>query len=379
MNFKPQIFLLEPDNLTENIWGGSWLFKWKGLDGFQGKLMGESWELSTHKDRPSQVKIMSHFVSLRELVQKYPREIIGKEILERTGSELPLLLKFIDACDDLSVQVHPPDAYAREKEKERGKAESWVILKEGEKDGEGFIYVGFNKKKREEYSSQNEFKKAFIQAFQKANQMGPSLDSLHRKEAQRLILPYLNKILVKNGQTFHLKAGTIHAIGKGVRLIEIQQSSGVTYRVWDWNRPCPEKRKNGILEFRELHTEKALDVIDFTARETSDYMPSPKPVIHRNSKGVKETTLIEDKEGLFALGELSCSRSETEMILETHDQFFALTVYAGKILVFSLEEPSKSPIELKEGRTVLIPACLGACKITFLTPFSRVFKSYVPL
>lgn len=195
-------------HLSYTIWGGKYLSKIKGIESTEN--LGETWEVSTLRSGSAKIgdKNLSDFCSLSYLV------------------------KFIDTADNLSVQVHPGDEYAAEFENSKGKTECWIILEAEENAG---IYLGFKKG-----VTRKEFKTAIIN----------SLD----------VEKFLNFIPVKSGDFFYVPSGSVHAIGKGVTLAEVQQSSGITYRVWDWNRVDADGKG------RELHIEKAMDVLEFNER-----------------------------------------------------------------------------------------------------------------
>ena len=195
--------------ISTKIWGGEKLKTLKNLQNAPD-MIGETWEVSTLTEGPS---------------------LVGETPLNKF-CDLSYLVKFIDTNDHLSVQVHPDDEYAQKFENSSGKTEAWIIL-DAEKDCG--IYLGFKK---------GVTKKEFFNAV-KAN-----LPVNH----------FLNFIPVKAGDFFKVPAGTVHAIGKGVTLCEVQQSSGITYRVWDWGRVDA----NGV--GRELHVEKASDVLDFSEK-----------------------------------------------------------------------------------------------------------------
>lgn len=203
------LMVLEPF-LVNKIWGGHNLAALKNIGDYKEKL-GETWEVSCLKDGPS----------------KFKGSTID-QLIDQT--KLPYLIKFLDTTDNLSVQVHPGDDYAKEHEQTKGKTECWLILKAEQGAG---IYLGFKPG-----VSKDEFEQAI-------NNSKASLDQ------------YLNFVPVREGDFFYVPAGTVHAIGKGITLAEIQQSSGVTYRVWDWNRVDD----NGV--GRELHIKKSLDVLEF--------------------------------------------------------------------------------------------------------------------
>ncbi len=220
--------------LKERIWGGT---KLKTLFNkpITTDITGESWEVSAVKGDIS-VVANGKFTgqSLQELIEQYPNELLGKHVHKAFGTDFPILIKFIDAREDLSIQVHPNDELAKKRHNSFGKTEMWYVL---QADPDAHLIVGFNK----------EVTKA---QYQEALNSGKLTELLNYEE-------------VKAGDTFFIKTGTIHAIGKGIIIAEIQQTSDITYRVYDFNR----RDKNGNL--RELHTEFALDAIDYTYR--NDY------------------------------------------------------------------------------------------------------------
>lgn len=221
LKFKPIV--------VEKIWGGQkflTIFK-KFLSPL--KNYGESWEISDIEESVSIVE--NGFLAeneLTELIELYMGELVGDQVFENFGLGFPLLFKFIDASDDLSVQVHPDDQLAFERYGQQGKTEIWHVIDANPGAG---LYVGFKKRiTREE----------FIQSVEAG-----TVDQL------------LQFYEVKKGDTFFIPAGTVHAIGKGILLAEIQQSSDITYRIFDWNRIDESGNQ------RELHLEEAIDAIDF--------------------------------------------------------------------------------------------------------------------
>ncbi|MBV9079684.1 MAG: hypothetical protein JO102_01030, partial [Elusimicrobia bacterium] len=134
---------LQLDNFTDNLWGGDWIPRMKGIP-IPDAPVGESWEFSAHPNRPSLVTVGSRVIPLSELLADAPKAVFGERLNARLSGRAPFLLKFIDSRDDLSVQVHPSDEQARAHGADAGKPESWLILDTGEAEGEGFIYVGFN-------------------------------------------------------------------------------------------------------------------------------------------------------------------------------------------------------------------------------------------
>lgn len=206
--------------LKEYIWAGSNLKKYKktNLD-----KISESWELSFLDNDESKLIYDNKEVNITEFIKSEP---INKYINPKIQN---LLIKLIDSAQSLSIQVHPSDEYALKYENSLGKTEMWIIL--DAKDG-SYINLGFNQDvKKEEFPE------------------------LIKDDS---ILSYLNKIYVKPGDIYLIKPGTIHAIGEGITLLEIQESSKLTYRVYDFNRID----KNG--NKRELHVSKAMDVLNFS-------------------------------------------------------------------------------------------------------------------
>lgn len=208
------------------IWGGTRLRDEYGKNG--GARLAESWELSVHPDGMSVIDGGEfHGMTLREFVEKFP-ESTGKNSI----GNISVLVKLIDAKENLSVQVHPDNDYARKYEGDNGKTEVWYIV---DCEENASLIYGFKEKLTRE-----EFRKAIEENF---------------------LLEKVNTVPVKKGDVFLIRSGTLHAIGKGCLIAEIQQSSNVTYRVYDYDR----RDDNG--NSRELHIEKALDVTNLLAAE----------------------------------------------------------------------------------------------------------------
>ncbi len=221
MKFKPI--------LKERIWGGEKLRTRLNKDTGTLKQTGESWEISGLEGDLSLVSngyLQGN--NLKELIEVYMGELVGDRVFDRFGLEFPLLIKFIDAREVLSVQVHPGDELAAERHQCFGKTEMWYIL---DAEPGSLIYTGFNREMdRDTYLSKLEKGK---------------------------IREILNTENVTAGDVFDIPAGRVHATGPGILLAEIQQSSDVTYRIYDWDRVDKQGRS------RELHTAQALDAIDF--------------------------------------------------------------------------------------------------------------------
>ncbi|WP_318345840.1 type I phosphomannose isomerase catalytic subunit [Flagellimonas baculiformis] len=218
--------------LKERLWGGTKLKEVLGKP-IESDITGESWELSGVKGDISEVANGPlEGTSLEDLIHQQPEAVLGKSVVERFGNDFPILIKFIDAKQDLSIQLHPNDKLAKERHNSFGKTEMWYIM---DADPGAKLIVGFNKDVE---------KTEYIESLEQ----GTLLDLMNYEE-------------VEEGDTFFINTGKIHAIGAGVLLAEIQQTSDVTYRVFDFNR----KDKDGNL--RELHTGLAVDAIDYEKKD----------------------------------------------------------------------------------------------------------------
>ena len=215
--------------IKETIWGGKKLNQKYNKGKASQTNIGESWELSGIQENISIVE--NGFLAendIQELIEVYMSDLVGDKVYKQFGIEFPLLFKFIDANDQLSIQVHPDDKTARQKHKAYGKTEMWYVI-DAEKNAT--IINGFKKNlDKEEY-----------------------LKHLNNGTIEEIV----NRVSVTKGDVIYIPAGRVHSIGKGVVLAEIQQTSDITYRIYDWNR----KGLDGNL--RELHTDLAIDVINF--------------------------------------------------------------------------------------------------------------------
>ena len=225
MTFYPLLF--EP-NLHTVVWGGNRLRPYKGLAPSDDPV-GESWEVSAV---PTSVSVISNGPwkgrDLTAAISDQPEAILGRKVSERYQGRLPLLVKFIDARRDLSIQVHPNDEMATREHGKMGKSEMWYVIKA---DEGAHLYAGFSREiSPEEYQ---------------------------RRILDGTITEVLADHQVKAGDVFYLPAGRVHAICGGIMLAEVQQSSDVTYRIYDYNRPGLDGKP------RELHTELAAKALDF--------------------------------------------------------------------------------------------------------------------
>ena len=292
--------------LKERLWGGTKLRDVLSKS-ITSDITGESWELSTV---PGDVSVVINGkltgTSLQELINSQSQELLGKSVVERFGKEFPILIKFIDAKQDLSIQLHPDNQLAKERHNSFGKTEMWYIM---DADEDANLIIGFNKDvSKEEYAK-----------------------SLERDA----ILDLLNYEQIKKGDTFFINTGKIHAIGAGVLLAEIQQTSDVTYRVFDFNR----KDKAG--NYRELHTDLALDAIDYDKKDDFkvDYPKEIDTINQMVNSPYFKTNFI----------------NLTEDLLQNVTQRDSFTIYMCVDGVAAIENDFGSA-SIQKGETVLVSA-----------------------
>jgi mannose-6-phosphate isomerase len=295
--------------LKSTLWGGDKIIPFKGLSHIRQPQVGESWEIS---DVPNNESIVSSGSdagkTLNELVIRYKSSLLGEENYKRFGNHFPLLVKFIDACENLSVQVHPNDQLAQARHNSVGKTEMWYIIDNS--NGKGHICPGFKKR-----ITPNEF------------------TSLIKEDR---ISDVLANYAVQSGDVFYLPAGRIHSIGAGCFLVEIQQTSNITYRIYDYNRTD----KNG--NHRELHTELAHKAIDYQTEE--DYRIHYTPLQNEPSELVScpyFTTSIYD-----LTEDMTLDYSEL-------DSFVILICIEGKCRI---KDNEGNDLSLQKGETILFPA-----------------------
>lgn len=294
----------------EKIWGGNklkTLFKKK----YKEDNCGESWELSGVEDNESIVS--NGFLkgnTINELIEVYMGDLVGDEVFEKFGLEFPLLIKFIDANDWLSVQVHPDDDLAMKRHNAFGKTEMWYVL---QADKNAQLICGF----KEELD-----KSKYLEHFKNG-----SLKS---------ILNYEN---VSTGDVFEVPAGRVHALGPGILLAEIQQTSDVTYRIYDWDRLDKDGKP------RDMHTELAVDAIDFT---------------HHTNYKTKYQSISNDVSPLVQNKYFNTNLLKIDKPIER--SYYALDSFVIYICTEgSVEVKYKEGIEtLTAGETLLIPATLKA-------------------
>jgi mannose-6-phosphate isomerase len=302
--------------LKQIIWGGRKL-AYKSQHPERETSIGESWEISGVQENLSVVS--EGFLAgnnLEELIEVYMGELVGDKVYEKFGVEFPLLIKYIDACQDLSIQVHPNDAVAKERHNAYGKTEMWYVA-DAEPDAR--LLIGFNKD-----TDKSEY-----------------LAKLHSNTLPEI----LRSEAVRKGDCFFIPAGTVHAICKGCFIAEIQQTSDITYRLYDYGR----KDKEG--NTRELHTELATDVIDFRKQEAGAIRPAGTP------NRTEELVSCD----YFTTNYLRFDR-EAEKEYFDLDSFVIYMCLEGS---FTLVYDTDKSVRVQKGETVLLPAVL---KTVFLLP-----------
>lgn len=309
-----EIMKLQPTG-KDYLWGGTRL-----RDDYGKKIditpLAETWECSVHPDGPSVVANGEFKGQTLSTVLKQHPEYLGTKV---KNGELPVLVKFIDAKKDLSVQVHPDDEYAQEHEGDNGKTEMWYVIDADE--GASLIY-GFKHKMTEEI-------------LRKAVESG-TLDK------------HLQKVEVHKGDTYYVRAGTVHGIGKGILIAEIQESSNVTYRVYDYDRVD----KNG--QKRELHFDKAVQVMDM------DVAPDVKqnPRLTKHYPGCSRELLCRCK--YFETERIQVSKGFSFSVREESFQVLMCLDGYGQVETMDAEQ---KPMRFSKGETLFLPAELGRCQV----------------
>ncbi|WP_348799522.1 type I phosphomannose isomerase catalytic subunit [Flavobacterium adhaerens] len=309
--------------LKERIWGGE---KLKTIlnKPITSSITGESWELSTVEGDVSVVANGEYKgKSLTELIDAYPNEILGTVVYTRFGKQFPLLFKYLDAREDLSIQVHPNDKLAKERHNSFGKTEMWYVM---QADKDARIIVGFK-----EDSSAEEY-----------------VEHLNNKALTNI----LDDVKAKPGDVFFLETGTVHAIGAGLVVAEIQQTSDITYRLYDFDR------KDAQGNTRELHIDLALDAINYKKVNTyKEY-----------SKEVNQSNVVVD-----------CPYFTTNFIplenkKKVENSGLSFTVYMCIEGTFELSYEGET-YSYKKGDTVLIPAAMQSYNLDGKASILEVYIS----
>ncbi|MCF8298106.1 MAG: class I mannose-6-phosphate isomerase [Saprospiraceae bacterium] len=310
----------------DKIWGGQKIKEVFGKDFSPLANCGEAWVVSGVQGFESVVE--NGFLAgneLNELIEVYMGDLVGDKVYDEHGEEFPVLIKFIDANDYLSIQVHPDDKLAQKRGFKNGKSEMWYII-DAEKDSE--LISGFSKKvEPQDY-----------------------IDHLQNKTLKSI----LNVEKVKKDEVYYMPAGRVHALGPGVLLAEIQQTSDTTYRIYDWDRLGVD----GIP--RELHIAEALDAIDFNVYK--NYKTDYKNEINKTSEVLKTihfTTNILEFDSLI-------QKDYSEV-----DSFVIYVCIEGKVAV-----NSKEAVEFQAGEAILIPNIVNIVEL-FPESKSKILEVYI--
>ena len=310
--------------LKSTIWGGSKIIPFKNLDSDQANV-GESWEVSGVRDNESIVCEGEYEGrKLNELVAELREKLVGKENYERFGNSFPLLVKFIDAQQDLSIQVHPDDETAHRQGKPMGKTEMWYAL---DSDDDATLRVGLRKA------------------------ITPELYKEMVEDGS--IVGALAEYKLKADDCFFIPAGRIHAICKGSFVAEIQQTSDVTYRIYDYKR----RDKDG--NYRELHTKEASEAIDYTVLD--DYRTHYTPM---RNEGVQLVSCPFFTTAVYDLDEpMTLDYSEL-------DTFVILIGLKGEATLLT---ENGDEVSFRQGETVLLPATTGMVKVSGTIKFLETY------
>ena len=310
--------------LKNTIWGGTKIAPFKNIQTSLRKV-GESWEISGVQGNETVVSEGPDAGrSLNELVAEQKEALVGKANYERFGNEFPLLIKFIDARDDLSIQVHPTDEIAHRQGRERGKTEMWYLMPS---DPEATLLCGLRK-----HITPDEYKQMV---------------------EQKTIVDAIARYPVHEGDCFFLPAGRIHAIGSGCFLAEIQQTSDVTYRIYDFDRHDDLGRP------RELHTELAAESINYDV--LPDYQTHYTPVKNQRVQLVQcpyFTTSVYDL------------NQAVDLDYTALDSFVVLIGLSGAAIV---SEETGTQFVLKAGETILLPATTGRLRVEGTVKFLETY------
>ena len=315
--------------LKSVVWGGEKIAPFKGIETEQHNI-GESWELSGVKDNESVIANGPLAgKNIAELCEEYKGELLGEKVYAKTGAEFPLLIKFIDARDDLSIQVHPNDELAAVRHNgSKGKTEMWYVV---QADKNAHLMSGLS---------------AAI-----------TPDEYAARIADNTITEVLHDYNVEKGDIFFLPAGRIHSIGTGCFIAEIQQTSNITYRIYDFGRVGLDGKP------RELHTELSKAAIDYSVLD--DYKT------HYTEKKNEENEVVSCEYFTTSLYDLSDPFTRDMSGL---DSFMIVICTEGK---GTLADNNGNSVDIKQGETVLLPASVKSFTLTPAEGNLKVITSYI--
>lgn len=312
----------------DKIWGGNKIKTELNKDFGDLPNCGESWEISGVEGN---ISVVSNGYlagnTVEELIEVYMGDLVGDEVFEAFGMEFPLLIKFIDANDDLSIQVHPDDKLSKKRHNAFGKTEMWYVL---QADPGSKLQSGFNQQVDQEVY----------------------LEKLENNE----LTDILNFEEVSAGDVYFIPAGRVHAIGKGILLAEIQQTSDVTYRIYDYDRRDDHGNP------RELHTDLALDAIDFTL--------FPEYKSQYEAKLNESVELVRCK--YFTTNVLEINK----VVEKDYNQLDSFVIYICLEGELQIETESGSET-IQKGETILIPAVIESIRLNPISTTVKLLEVYI--
>ena len=307
-------------HLFHKLWGGQTIAKWYDHVPADFENVGEAWVMSDIEKYPTEVVNGSHAGdTLQDLLEVYMDELVGERVYDTFGNHFPLLMKFIDATDDLSIQVHPDDEYALENENSVGKTEMWYVLPA---QGESAIYLGWNQ------------------------EMNASL--IHSAIQDGSLARYLREYKVRAGDVAYIPAGTVHAMRRDTIVAEIQENSDITYRLYDYNRVGNDGR------MRPLKLDKALDVMNYSCA-------SENGVLHPQAV---ENGAVNLRQTPYFTANILSSTRPIQRDYAPLDSFVAFMCVDGACEIKALDcENEDGAVAMRKGEAVLIPAVLNDIRI----------------
>lgn len=330
-NYQNSLYPIKFDLVyMSKIWGGDRIFPYKGMNTPSGDI-GETWEISPMEGNESVVSTgLLKGQNLAQIAQQYGARLLGQQVYDRFGGKFPLLIKMIDANDDLSVQVHPNDEYAKMHHQSLGKTEMWYLLDCTE---DAKIYAGWKKQTNPEQLKQ------IVQTDE--------------------VLEYLDLHRPQKGDVFFLPAGKVHTIGAGCLILEIQEASDITYRMFDFNRTDDKGNK------RELHIDRSAEVVNYEVNTKSTEA-------YDHSVQDKLETLVDCP--YFRTSLLSLTR-DFELPVAERDSFTVLFVEDGEV---TIEGDNYAPVVATKGETLLIPAEIKECHLKLNGLSAKLIDCFIP-
>lgn len=310
--FKAQIF--------HKLWGGHTIEQWYDNVPADYENVGEAWVMSDIEKYPTEVANGAHEGdSLQDLLEVYMDELVGERVFDAFGTHFPILLKFIDATDDLSIQVHPDDDYALEHENSLGKNEMWYVLPSSD---HASIYLGWNE------------------------QM--DAERIHAAIKDGSLARYMRDYKVREGDVAYIATGTVHAMRRDTIVAEIQENSDITYRLYDYNRVGNDGK------MRPLKLDKALDVMNFSVPEKPGVI-HPEPIAN-GAVNLQRTP--------YFTTNLLYATQTIQRDYALLDSFVAFMCVNGECTITALDcESEDKTVTLRLGEAVLIPAVLNDIRI----------------